>query len=273
MDNHSILIVGFGLIGRSLFQLIPKSNLVFKAHRNVDNNNPNEIYLDLKDLSSFNCPKKISTAYICASITNKKYCEENPEESYIVNVSNTLKLVKILNEQDIFVVFLSSVDVFSGERKKYRIKDKTNATSVYGKFKEEVEKNLDNNLQCSIIRLTKVLSKNTPLISEWKTKLSKGLSVTAFDNVFISPISSSFAAKQIYLIGVKKTPGVFHISGEDDISYFSLLTKIMLNYKNSNKKTKIKAETSNYMPNFSSLSVQEDIEKAQDIDSLIKDII
>ena len=273
MDNEISLIVGYGLIGRSLSELISRSSSVIIAHRKAHKNNPDEIYLDLKDLSSFSCPKNIKVAYICASITNKNYCEENLDESYLVNVTNTLELIKKLNEKNIFVVFLSSVEVFPGDRKKYSVKDNTGAKSVYGKFKEEVERKLINNPKCSIIRMTKVFSKTTPLILSWKYKLSKGEVITAIENVFISPVSSHYAAEKIYSIGINKISGIFHISGSDDISYLSLLNRIKLKYKYSKKESQIARQAVNNMPRYASLSMRGSKEKAQGIDSVIEDII
>jgi len=266
LNQHLSLIVGKGLIGKSLSELISKSSSVIIAHKNALQNAPNEVYLDLEDLSSFNCPKDIKVAYICASKTNKNYCENNPSEAHTINVINSLTLIKKLRNKNIFVVFLSSVEVFPGNKSKYEVKDKTNPTSSYGRFKEEVEKNLANDQGCSIIRMTKVLDKSTPIIMSWSDKLFNGKTIAAFDNVLISPISARYASEKIYSIGTKQVPGIFHISGSQDISYYSLLTKLKLKHFYTNKILKQSAKN---MPKFASLRTLYDM---QNIDSVINDI-
>ena len=97
--------------------------------------------------------------------------------------------------------------------------------------------------------------------------------ISVFDNVFISPVSSNYASQLIYSIGRKKKPGIFHISGSDNISYLFLLNRIKLKYKYSKKECYIARQTVINMPRYASLSMKGSTEKAQDIDSIIKDII
>ena len=73
-----------------------------------------------------------------AAITDVNYCEQNPEQAFLVNTYGTINLVNY-NPHSRFI-FISTDYVFSGEKKNpYNEYDLTNPLSVYGKSKLAAE--------------------------------------------------------------------------------------------------------------------------------------
>ncbi len=84
--------------------------------------------------------KENNYAIIAGAITNLNDCFYNQTESEKVNINGTMELIKVLDENDVKVVFLSSDCVFDGMSGNYTEKDSTNPICVYGKQKEKIEK-------------------------------------------------------------------------------------------------------------------------------------
>ena len=73
------------------------------------------IHLDLSDdLRDRKFPWPVSTAVICAGVTNIAACEREPEKTAQVNVAGITGLIENLVESGSFVIYLSSNLVFDG---------------------------------------------------------------------------------------------------------------------------------------------------------------
>lgn len=84
---------------------------------------------------------------IASAISNIKYCGEEPEKTYDVNVTGTLKLIKDISKTSLKIIYLSSDAVFDGIKGCFGDYDATNPSTVYGKHKTIIEK--------EIIKITK----------------------------------------------------------------------------------------------------------------------
>lgn len=165
--------------------------------------NKSKIFLDLKNPDMKHLPP-VDIAFMCAAMTNKKECEENKEYCFRINVTNTLYVCKDLLDVKTKIVFLSSDEVFGN--------------SYYGYTKKCAEKGL--NLQnVSIIRLSKIITKNFPLLKDWYTKLKDDISLVAFSNLFVSPIYEDYAINSIISLANMKSDGIFPLSASNNISY------------------------------------------------------
>ena len=69
--------------------------------------------------------------------------------------------------------------------------------------------NLNSNLVC-ILRLTKVISANTPIIKKWLDAKESNSKIIAFEDQFLSPINIENVIKSLFNLINKKTPGIFH---------------------------------------------------------------
>ena len=210
-----------GVIGNSLYDyLVPNYSAVYGTTRR-EQSRQDFVKIDLTN--SFDGVNKIANicdvAFICAGITKAEDCENNRAGSYAVNVTNTLKLIKTLQDHDVFVIWLSSNAVFSGNRPFCGLDEPYMPLTEYGRQKVEAEQEILELGGVAIVRATKVLSKNTPLISGWVDDLRAGKEIYPFSDAYISPISLSYATNAIAKVGRNLESGIFNISGSDDISY------------------------------------------------------
>jgi len=222
-SSEKILIVGIdSQIGSALKDyLIDKKIQVYGTTRKINRLNENVFYFDLENPSFELFTMHFTFMVICAANTNIEECESNPLKCKTINVDNTIDLIDKSNINVDFILYLSSSAVFDGRRQFYNPSDEPFPTNLYGKFKTQVENYLIANFKdkSCILRLTKVISKNTPFIERWMNELREGKDIVAFTNKFISPVDIADVVKSIYLLILEKVPGIFHFGGIEEISY------------------------------------------------------
>ena len=212
-DSH----LGIALKNRLSYKKIN----VFGTTRRKRNINHNTYLLDLEK-TDFEIPiQKYTSAIFCAATTNIAECEKDPHKHKKINVTNTLKLIEKLVANNIFVIYLSSNSVFNGEKEFYKYDEKTSPNNKYGKFKTEVEEYLINKLasKSCILRLTKVITKETPFIQNWNNEANQGKPIKTFINKFLSPVGIEDALDAIELLIKCKQSGIYQLGGRKEFSY------------------------------------------------------
>ena len=153
--ENVLIIGGDGQIGSELYSYLKKNNInTFKTSRNTKLINEKTFYFDLEKPSYEFLQNQFTAVVICASATNISSIEKQPRKFRNVNVVNTINLIKELSKNKIFIIFLSSNNVFDGKKQFYKYSDKTSPISKYGKFKCEVEEYLNYNLKKKILYIT-----------------------------------------------------------------------------------------------------------------------
>ncbi|NDV23229.1 sugar nucleotide-binding protein [Desulfovibrio sp. JC022] len=211
-----ILVIGDGALGNSIARHTQKSeHELFQTSRK----NKQLIHFDLKNEQEFTFLPKTDWAVIAAGISGYKECAESPE-SRIVNVEQTLKLCRNLLERGAKILFPSSTAVFDGKTTFPTPETPTSPSTEYGRQKNEVENFLlKYPEQTAIVRLTKLLERDTPLISSWLNDLATGKTITPFNDRSIAPVLFEDAALACCRIMEYGNGGVFHCSGPQEISY------------------------------------------------------
>ncbi len=222
---QNVLVVGGdGFIGRALVRRHRErgDNVTHTTRRHVDS--PGAVLLDLQTVpDDWVPPRRIELAYLCAAVARVDECEANPSATHSVNVEGTLRVARALQLAGAFVVLLSTNYVFCDTNPRPAIGDPYCPATEYGRQKAAVEQGLSALPgRWAIVRLTKVLGRESALIERWRGALENGERVVAFSDVHISPISLSFAVDALYRIGSEKRVGVHHLSGRGDISYVAL---------------------------------------------------
>lgn len=218
----TVLVVGGdSSIGKGLISKCQSRNAQVLWTTRRPRNAPGELFLDLNQMPNrWDPPGGIDLAYLCAAVTQVAECEAHAAASYRINVENTLRIATKLLEQQVFVVFPSTNYVFSDSRPKCLAEQPYSASTEYGRQKAEAEQAL---LQFvgdkAIVRLTKVLGARSLLVHTWCSALQGRKRISAFDDVYIAPISLKFVVESLYLIGSSKRAGIYQISGREDISY------------------------------------------------------
>lgn len=135
------------------------------------------------------------------------------------------------------LVFLSSANVFDAFTNfpSYEY-DKTFSTSIYGKFKIEIENALLRlpNEKYLIARLPMVFGALSPRIKELKTFYKVNDPIEVFPNVVINATVLSKVTQQIHYLINQKATGVFHLGSKDLTHHSDLILDICktLNFEN-----------------------------------------
>lgn len=202
------------------------------TRRKIDSYGKRELFfLDLSE-KNISFPKfQFDIAIICAGISNLKYCEDFPAESRMINCDKTIEIIKILLESKTQVIFLSSNTVFDGTKQFYKHSEKVSPITNYGRYKSSVE-NFFNDKNFCVLRLTKVLTPKINFLIQLENNIRIGKEVTAFTNLFISPITLKEVAEALHKLICLKATGVFQLGAEFELSYYDFAIEYFLEQKN-----------------------------------------
>ena len=178
-------------------------------------------FLDLsEDIDDWMPPEGISIACLCAAVTSLDECRRNPTISRKINVTNTVLMAKKLADAGAFVVFPSTNLVFGGEIPLRKEDDPVGPKTEYGRQKAETERSLLLlGKPVSVIRFSKIIWPEMPLVTNWINSLKNGEPISPFTNMGISPISLPYAVNAIIRVGEERLPGVTHVAAKEDITY------------------------------------------------------
>jgi dTDP-4-dehydrorhamnose reductase len=225
-DSDACLVVGGdGLIGRALTRRLEgEGRAVLATTRRHGCASRNRPHLELaQDPSAWTPPQPVSVAFLLAAAANQLSCCADPAASRRINVDHTVALARRLVSLGAFVVFTSTNLVFDGEEARYPTCALPHPTSEYGRQKAEAEQALlALGPRVAVVRLTKVLAAEMPLIGRWVEALKAGRAVEAFTDLICAPMPVDFVAEALARIGAHAKGGLFHLSGADEVSYADL---------------------------------------------------
>lgn len=226
MSDSKIVVIGAsGFIGQSLCSSFEASGIeVERYSRRVANGH---CYLDLEDPRSFSTLGRIKDQVVVflAAKTNLAKCQQYPENAQKVNVENTILLIDILQKQNNFIVFASTNLVFGSKKSSFPLDSCYAPEGIYSEGKVQIEEYLSSNLpsRSAIVRLSKVLSKETPLIKNWIEQLKTKQTLTPFLDHYLAPIWLADVVGLFKTIALLRCAGVFQLSGAEDVSYASFV--------------------------------------------------
>ncbi len=245
------MIVGSdSLIGRALYARFVEMGLAIMGttRRSIPGESP-LTYLDLAaDIASWECPPA-EVAVLCAGETAIGECRSKPEYTWRVNVEATSAVARKFLDQKTFVIYLSTNQVFDGSSARTKPDALVAPLTEYGRQKAEVERRL-NGLSGTkaIVRLTKVLDRGYALFDKWVASLRQGTVVEPFNDMFLAPVPLSCVVSVLTLVATTRSPGIFQISGDRDVSYAqaALLCAKALDLKTDLIRPVCAAETGRY---------------------------
>lgn len=180
-----------------------------------------DLFFDLSSgYNNWTIPDNITCAYFCTAVTAVSDCREHSAKTHQLNVVNSLEFIKRLQERNIFIVFPSTNLVFDGCEPFQAVDARYSPKVEYGRQKVEVEMELVKFIKhVAIIRFTKILTPHNPLFSSWVNRLKNGLIIRPFSDMVFSPIPLNVASDMAAQIAMKKSNGIWQLSGEKDVSY------------------------------------------------------
>ena len=163
-----------------------------------------------------------------AAMTQVDECEENKIDCWNINVTATRFLVDSAKEINAKFIFLSTDFVFDGIHGPYAEDAEPNPVNYYGSSKWGAEKAvMESGLEWMIVRTVLVtgnpLSGTRQNIVTWvKEKLEKGEKIKVVDDQYRTPTYVEDLADGIVLALEKNATGIFHISGKDTLTPYSI---------------------------------------------------
>ena len=222
--NH--LVIGMnGTIGSALYSRLRSNGEAVKGttQRQQSVLGRDIVYLNLLDPSSWRFEQPVDVAYLCAGVCRMALCEEDPLGTANINIDATLALARKLSKNGTFLVYLSTNQVFSGNEAFAPAEADYNAQNEYGRQKARIEALLKAHCPAlAIVRLTKVVEPDFPLIRHWIQQLTAEQPVRAFKDMMLAPVSLRQVVDILIKIGEKRQNGIYHVSGAEDISYYDL---------------------------------------------------
>jgi dTDP-4-dehydrorhamnose reductase len=215
-----------GTIGSELTAHLKEQNYSCYATTRTGTNGT--LALDLsKDPANWPELPEVEVAVLCAAASKLDFCEDQPEASARINVTAMQALAEKLQAQGTFLIFLSTNQVFDGEKPMRRADEPTCPLNEYGRQKAAFESWLLARPQpASVLRLTKVVSGELPIFAKWREQLTKGERIEAFEDLRFAPLPMASVLKGITWLASKKQPGTHQLSGLADISYFEMAQKL-----------------------------------------------
>lgn len=228
-----LVVGGDSLVGGGLFRALRRrGHVALVSTRRRETLGADRICLDFESDEAFLAPTQIDYAFIVAAATNYERCETDPL-AHRINVDLIPRLVLSLLDQGVFVAFISTNSVFGGERP-WPHEDDPHAPGIaYAKQKDEAEKIIRQGAsragteeRLNIVRLTKILDRQTSPLPAWCSAWARGEPVQPFADLIFAPMSVQFVGEALATIGEKRVSGNLHLSGAENVSYVDLATHL-----------------------------------------------
>ena len=185
---------------------------------------PGRPFLDLAaDIDSFEPPPQTQAVCICAAIARIATCAADPKGTALINVDRTLALANKLLVRGIYVLFLSTNQVFDGRTSHVSPEAPYSPVSEYGRQKAQTETALRESMAqgapAAILRLAKVVSTRMALLDGWVKDLSAGKPINAFCDMTLAPTPTPLVCDAIIALLRERQSGIFQFTGPRDVSY------------------------------------------------------
>jgi dTDP-4-dehydrorhamnose reductase len=180
--------------------------------------------LDLAALpENWQPPPATQAACIFAAKARLADCAADPAGSAHINVTQTLALAERLLARGIYVLFLSTNQVFDGETPHVPADAPPSPVSEYGRQKARTEAALRPHIEqgepAAILRLAKVMSPRMPLMEQWIAALAAGRPIRAFHDMVMAPTPTTLVSEAVARLLAERARGIFQLTGPCDVSY------------------------------------------------------
>lgn len=231
MSGRVLLLGGSGLIGGALFRRLGPERAV-ATHRTKPFDG--SLHFDAMETPTepfFDGLDGISHGVVLFGESGTEYCARNREKAFAVNVQATRRILDALVRRNIKPVFFSSDGVFDGNKGFYNETQRPTPVMEYGKQKMDVEGRIlascDDYL---ILRPARTYSRRPgrqTMLDKWRNSLTRGERITcATDNRFC-PIDLDDLAAMVDCLITNGSRGIFHLSGSQPVTHWSLLQMVM----------------------------------------------
>jgi dTDP-4-dehydrorhamnose reductase len=225
MFQMFLIVGGDSEIGAAAFAALESQGQVVAATtRRRDLVGRHGRFLDLAaSLDGWKPPADATSACVCAAVARLADCAADPQGSAYINVTQTLALVDKLLRRGVYVLFLSTNQVFDGRVAQVPPDTPHSPVSDYGRQKARTEAALLEHMALGapigILRLAKVVSPRMPLLQRWIADLAVGKQIGAFSDMTIAPTHIASVCSAISSLLDERASGIFQLTGPRDVSY------------------------------------------------------
>lgn len=159
-----------------------------------------------------------------AALTDVNYCQNNPQESYSVNVEASRNLAGLCSDLNIPFAFTSTDLVFDGQKGNYTEEDTPNPLMHYGEHKAIAEKEvLRIYPRATVFRLPVLFgykaASEKNYLQQLIKNLSSGIAQKLFTDEYRSVCGAISIAKGLLQL-FENTYGIYHLAGEKKLSRY-----------------------------------------------------
>jgi dTDP-4-dehydrorhamnose reductase len=182
------------------------------------------IRLDLSEpLDHWEPPPRTTAVCIFAAAARLAACAADPDTTSRVNVTATVTLTERLIAGGIYVLLLSTNQVFDGRSPHVPADAPTAPASEYGRQKARTEAALRGHMArgapVGILRLAKVISPQTVLLRDWRAALVAGRRIRAFHDMTMAPAPIETVSRAVEALLDDRAAGVYQLTGPRDLPY------------------------------------------------------
>jgi dTDP-4-dehydrorhamnose reductase len=163
---------------------------------------------------------KPSAVIHCAALSRTKDCERDPALARLVNVSVTEYLSKLA--QNIPFLFLSSGEVFNGQKGWYKETDDATPINEYGRTKLCAEQSVLANPRHTVVRIVLTAGessqKDRSFVEDMCRVARSGREVRLYTDEFRCPLPAGVIARAIWELIQRERPGLYHLGGAERLS-------------------------------------------------------
>lgn len=188
---------------------------------------------DKKELERIFLKHKPDAVINTAAMTNVDACETKREECWAANVTAMQHMVEVLEKIGSHLIHVSTDFVFDGMKgSEYVETDKPNPLHYYALSKLEGEKIvMKSKLKWAILRtiiVYGVVDGNTRsnLVLWVKNNLEKKLKINVINDQFRAPTLSEDLAQACIMAAMKRSEGIYHVSGEKTYNILELANMV-----------------------------------------------
>lgn len=225
--RRALIVGGDGVFGRALRSALAAHGLTVQStsRRSSDGD---ALFLDLAiDPLGWVPQDRPDIVFLCAAVTNMAECARDPVGSRTINVVHTLTLVRTLAALGSRIVYPSTNLVLAGASPFQRADAPVRPLGEYAAQKAEVENALRPlGDKAVVLRMTKVISPASPLVSGWVEALRSGRPIRPFSDQVLAPIPLAGLVDAFVKAGLEGDGGIYQVTGAEDISYAEFAARI-----------------------------------------------
>ena len=212
---------GSGLLGSKIAEISLESG--YEVYAGYCHNKPElgePVKFDLAKYTDLEVIHKIKPEVIIhtAALTNVDECEANKELAYKINAEGTKRVAAIANELGVFLVYVSTDYVFSGEKGMYKEEDEPNPIDYYGYTKLMGEEYCDCVARPCVIYGAKPATGKINFALWLINKLRNKEEVQIVTDQYITPTLNTNLANMLLEIAEMRLKGIFHTAGATRVS-------------------------------------------------------